>query len=1012
MFRRFQAPHLALSLVLGLVLTAQAAWAQPTLTVSPTTVEAGDAVFLTYSGYTPGGYPGTIRWDGVDDGSFPIPPGGSGTVAYILPSDATPGGHDITLCAACDVYEFEQSDTARVTVVSGELGPNDLDIHVKAIEVTQGVRGDIPTRTTPGQGTVFPSDTGTHVANRRTMVRVYPWVEAGSAVTSIPWVSAQLWANAGGTIYGPITPDRFSIRPQPEWTLEEMRGDLGKSLNFTLPDEWTQLAWDVPSLDVSFVVEINPGASGECSTCDWNNTSYLNGVDFEHVGLNNSWALRFRPFLMQDFDADGMTITNARPTLTDLQAALMSFQEILPIADGIRGIRLHPWRNVDWVGPREDEDGNDLLDIAMIRRWLPTGTLEGNPPNDYYAFLYDRSWCAGHAFLNTPYLISNTCGAPSYVVAHELSHAIGRPHAGNGHGEAGGGGYDVSYPMSHGQVEPNTFGVDVYNGRVYPPELPAFSLLLPEELRHDYMSYGPYGWVSQYTWDKVAEDLGSPSITPKSLTPVFLDPDEASKGGVRPMMLGGLYDGNTMKMHSLFSAPWVQVPEPASQYNLHFLDANGQTLEVEPITAHYRQDGQETSFLISQVVEVPDDWAEMRMFDGQTQVSSWTRSSNPPTVEWLDPQPWWQLSWPSTGTVTLKWTGQDADGDNLHYRIYGLNGQTNEGFSLAMDVFDDELTFDLSQMPGAGTYEIRVEASDGFDTAWSSPIYATVEPSAPQPLILFPQDGSKVLEGCKLRATGVFADFQDDEPNGPMEWYLDGQLIGTGNEVDLSWIQAGFHTLELRATNSWQLQSDMVVQFESLGSLGVPGLISPPANATVSAPVVPIEWEAVDGATSYRLQIAEDPDFEDLVMDISGLHEPNFDFVFANEGTIYYWRTVAESSCLQGPISTTWSFQTQQVTSVDGPRLVKLDPVVAPNPFNPNTSISFSLGRTEQVAVDVFDLQGRRVSTLFRGSLGEGSHSIRWNGTDGAGRTVSSGVYLARVAAETGTATVRMTLVK
>ena len=50
-----------------------------------------------------------------------------------------------------------------------------FNVQIQAIEVTQGVRGDIPTRTAPAGDLIFIPDTAVHVADRRTIVRVYPW---------------------------------------------------------------------------------------------------------------------------------------------------------------------------------------------------------------------------------------------------------------------------------------------------------------------------------------------------------------------------------------------------------------------------------------------------------------------------------------------------------------------------------------------------------------------------------------------------------------------------------------------------------------------------------------------------------------------------------------------------------------------------------------------------------------------------------------------------------------------
>ena len=70
-----------------------------------------------------------------------------------------------------------------------------------------------------------------------------------------------------------------------------------------------------------------------------------------------------------------------------------------------------------------------------------------------------------------------------------------------------------------------------------------------------------------------------------------------------------------------------------------------------------------------------------------------------------------------------------------------------------------------------------------------------------------------------------------------------------------------------------------------------------------------------------------------------------------------------------------------------------------PNPFNPATSLIFEIpaGGAAQVELAIFDGAGRRIRTLSAGALPEGRHQMRWNGTDDAGFSVSSGVYYAQL---------------
>lgn len=83
-----------------------------------------------------------------------------------------------------------------------------------------------------------------------------------------------------------------------------------------------------------------------------------------------------------------------------------------------------------------------------------------------------------------------------------------------------------------------------------------------------------------------------------------------------------------------------------------------------------------------------------------------------------------------------------------------------------------------------------------------------------------------------------------------------------------------------------------------------------------------------------------------------------------------------------------------------------------PNPFNPRTTIAFSLPRDQHVALDVFTVDGRRVTTLVRGMQAAGVHEVDWNGLDHAGRAQPSGTYVYVMRADDAREVGRMTLVR
>jgi hypothetical protein len=70
-----------------------------------------------------------------------------------------------------------------------------------------------------------------------------------------------------------------------------------------------------------------------------------------------------------------------------------------------------------------------------------------------------------------------------------------------------------------------------------------------------------------------------------------------------------------------------------------------------------------------------------------------------------------------------------------------------------------------------------------------------------------------------------------------------------------------------------------------------------------------------------------------------------------------------------------------------------------PNPFNPSTTIRFSLAQAGEAELAIYDLLGQRVAVLLRGTQEAGVHTVQWDGRDDQGRDLASGVFLCRLRA-------------
>ncbi len=94
------------------------------------------------------------------------------------------------------------------------------------------------------------------------------------------------------------------------------------------------------------------------------------------------------------------------------------------------------------------------------------------------------------------------------------------------------------------------------------------------------------------------------------------------------------------------------------------------------------------------------------------------------------------------------------------------------------------------------------------------------------------------------------------------------------------------------------------------------------------------------------------------------------------------------------------------------PRLATRLEGAHPNPFNPQTTITFSLARTQHVRLSVFDLSGRHVAELADGTFVAGEHPVRWDGCDAAGQAMASGTYIVHMMSEDSIQASKMLLVR
>ena len=140
-----------------------------------------------------------------------------------------------------------------------------------------------------------------------------------------------------------------------------------------------------------------------------------------------------------------------------------------------------------------------------------------------------------------------------------------------------------------------------------------------------------------------------------------------------------------------------------------------------------------------------------------------------------------------------------------------------------------------------------------------------------------------------------------------------------------------------------------------------------------------------------------------------GVH---FDATGMAEGVYACELVVINNDPLQGAIVVPVTMTVSAATAVSSLPAVFVLHDAAPNPFNPATTLRFSLPVAGHAQLKLFDVQGRLVRTLVDGHRPAGTNEVRWDGYDQSGRRVASGTYYARLTAAGQTSVKAMVMVK
>ena len=180
-----------------------------------------------------------------------------------------------------------------------------------------------------------------------------------------------------------------------------------------------------------------------------------------------------------------------------------------------------------------------------------------------------------------------------------------------------------------------------------------------------------------------------------------------------------------------------------------------------------------------------------------------------------------------------------------------------------------------------------------------------------------------------------------------------------------------------------------------------------------------LTWaEAIDpdpfDAVHYSVAVATDSLMENVIYEQVAHVEVTIPEIDLENDTRYYWQVTAIDEDSLTTASSVWTFDvgylaTDQYAQL--PEDYELDQNY-PNPFNPSTTIRYGLPEEANVSLVIYDVRGQVVQTLESGHQSAGWYDVVWNGQTADGKTISTGIYFARLVASEYSQVVKLLYLK
>lgn len=747
--------------------------------------------------------------------------------------------------------------------------PVQIDVEALDLEVTQAIQD--------------MKESFALVAGHPTVVRGYAHLATSSNGASYQ-INATLTGKLNGQPLpgGPLYPLK-SITLDATTNKQALRANPTRTFLFVLPESWVKDALPIVLDQLQLELTVNPGgALPENVGADPGANNKVSATALVGVAAHPC-------LMMKRVRADGMPVLAANPP--GLAQSVARARSLMPLSD----FQIFSFEAILSKGgfdyemdknntdPNDDNDDGafkDLDDFEALSSLFPTcssvhwiGMLHPDSPVGF----------GGIARINGHVLLAKINSNAGGTLAHELGHNFGRHHikcidAGGtwppGQDNFDFTPYDPCYLyFTNLPLEDTYYGFDFFN-------LNNIQAKLPQNYA-DIMSYAGNTWASYVYWQKLMTTIPNFGANALIMAADAQTPTVAPLVASELLYVGGdiNFTADTAAFNTVYRLPdGIAPPSKVAQSLQAQAVAASQPIATNAASAHdtgnaiIRQlsandvvlsetvaltqefsihSGGQHRYSFSQYMAFNPQTTKVQLVHDNQVLAERTASAHSPTLTLATP-----VLDEVAGTITLRWSAGDSDGDALHAMILYSNDDGAHWLPLDKNVNGIEAIFNTQGLAGGATARLRLIVDDGFNTAVATSAPFAISKHPPTPLI----DG--VVEGQRLPYTstvtlyGIAFDADEGSLDGNhLTWSLSGpsSQVYSGTQVILTGLAPGVYNMSLSAIDSDGMTGIVTKHFEIL-PLPVPDSNAPKLDGDCSdaiygnAVVVPLDGQGAQAS--------------------------------------------------------------------------------------------------------------------------------------------------------------------